>query len=232
MGHLEDVKFLCLAGDPDITERLVIASYFSHPAYLNLYHSLRHFCRTSDKERKISSRSIDGEKDFFPLLDAMYDEVLSLFDVAIGEVFKENDSQVSTIPVSTSVTKPSANQTDEVSSPPPSITHVPTPVLNSMSTRASASTGSQTIRRIQPERAKRLREEGPSDSGNNKRAKVAPLPSKSRIPNTTPTVRRSERLRAIREAMPAPPPAAPGQRKSKTSTVEAGVKSGRTAKKK
>ena len=186
MSHLETFKAVHLAGDPDGTgRRFVIAPYFSQPAYINLYHSLRHFCKTSDITRDGSSLSADGEKDFFPILDALYDEALSLFDVAIEQVSKEThpDAQAPALAPSASalITELLTTKKSGVLSPPTlSDIHAPSPVLKPvLPSTAVIPAAPPPVRRIQPKRAKQSRKEELGHSCDNKRAKLAPLPAKS-----------------------------------------------------
>ena len=211
-NDLEALKCVQLIGDDDDTNGMfVVTPFSSQPAYTDLYYSFRQLCRASRKERKISAKGVAGEKDFFPDIDAMYDKVLSFFDVAIDQLSKEIGPVTSPPEPSmpTPIIQPSTKHADTIG-PPPSLSHPPVPVPSAVSVAFIAPTVQQPVRRTQPVCAKRFRaEDGSSGVRNNKRAKVAPaaprprgLSSKSRVPKAKPKAkstcfgtRRSERLR-------------------------------------
>jgi len=246
---LDTIKNLHLsARDQEDEGEFVIMPYFSKPPYVNLFNSLHLFFRRYKLARNKSAKSSEGETDYFPVIDTLYGEVLSFFDSAIDEVGKETSHQASS-PPSASTPRPSTpKQASSPSSAPPSVNkHVSIPVLRSSPISVVPPTPHQPACRIQPERwAKRRHEEEPTLARKAKRVKLSPLPtrpqrglsSKSRsqkaptasIPTPIGT-RRSERLRAIQAAMPAPSSAAPSSHRKRKALDSVGIELGLSVKK-
>ena len=161
--------------------RLGLRPYFSQPPYQTLLEEFRALLKSYGTLKK--------SEDLFPQMDEIYAKVLACFDVAI--------EQLGVAPT-TVATGPSPNSGTVVS----------------VAEMEDTSTLPQPLRCIQPDRlAKRAREEDWSPEPLAKRKKVAQPPPKSGIINceksTLPTstrmrvaregIRRSERIRDLKE---------------------------------
>lgn len=228
---LQNIKLLPMSGLFIEEGDIVYAPYFAQPPYINLHKSLCLFLNTLKIQRNKSSvGSKDGGTDYFPEIDKIYGEVLSLFDVAIEEVGKHPTSRSTIPPLSISLVEEVAPLVNDIADDPMQ-TQLPRPTtVNVDNTPAVAVPG--PIRRIQPDRcAKRPREEA-AHSSENKKAKLGPLLARSHralppstsirieeTPRTTLHVpvgtRRSERLQAMQVARSSPRSPAPIPKKRK-----------------